>query len=265
LNNLITSNSNKEKFNNSFIILPNHLVKSAFSIIIQYQKFLNKKISIINENYDLKNEKNFIFILNDTQLKVQYLNTLINNNSKMISFIQQKFKESLFIIDEIDSLINPLQSNLNIINDSDYIEHCNQNIIFKILFEALYDKKNINYSSFNSSFKSILVPKIEFIKKLAYKKDYGFGHFIEKNKKNFFIGIPYNFIDEPMNGSKFTDYEISMGVTISSYKNNGLRKEDILLYLENIFNFYEEFKFSYHLFQSYFINFKPCATQCLFL
>jgi len=74
---------------------------------------------------------------------------------------------------------------------------------------------------------------------MKYNKNYGFGNYGYKSKrvienKNYFVAIPYIFINSPLDGSEFTDYELALTLTILSYKNmfeinRKLREEDIFL------------------------------------
>jgi transcription elongation factor S-II len=68
---------------------------------------------------------------------------------------------------------------------------------------------------------------------MKYNQAYGFGHY-DSNKsiidqKNFFVAIPYGANKKPINGSEFTDFELSTMLTILSYFSSNIRSEDVLL------------------------------------
>jgi hypothetical protein len=84
---------------------------------------------------------------------------------------------------------------------------------------------------------------------MKYNKDFGFGSYeynnINKKCKlidnlNYYIAIPYNYVNSPVNGSEFTDYELCLLLTIKSYKeikeNKEIFRDYDLLLLFYIFN-----------------------------
>jgi len=78
------------------------------------------------------------------------------------------------------------------------------------------------------------------IDNMEYNKNYGFGNYnFEKstliNNINYMTAVPYNYINSPINGSEFSDYELSMLLTILSYKKENLRKYDLCLLLQHLY------------------------------
>jgi len=109
--------------------------------------------------------------------------------------------------------------------------------------------------SFNINLENVLNLKIKKLiiqlSKLKYNKDYGFGDYINCHNelsiynKNYFTAIPYNFINNPVNCSEFSDYEFLLILTINSYIENGkLRDKDIIL-INNLFLKYNKISRSY--------------------
>ena len=274
----------KSVYSNFIIVLPNYLVNQSYNII---NSFMN---IIYNFSDDFKSEfknqdngynnNNKIFITSDSIIKKNILTNIYNNNG--ITTIMNK-KNTYFIFDEIDSLINPLKSDLNIpinhqkhpnadkiyedciINYKIYRQNktninktCNKNSIeIKINNSNInIEPKNLNDKNLPIYLQEILNNKIiDVIRKLdilKYNKDYGFGDYINcyesnnniKNNKNYFLAIPYNYIDSPVNCSEFSDYEILLIFTINSYIENGkLRIYDVLLIYELFAELYKISKY----------------------
>ena len=96
---------------------------------------------------------------------------------------------------------------------------------------------------------------LPLITNLRYNEGYGFGYYGSTdnlinniiNNKNYFIAIPYNAINSPLNGSEFTDFELSIFLTSLSYityfeNNNGMRNYDIALLIITIKEYYDKNK-----------------------
>jgi hypothetical protein len=276
-----------KKYSNFIIVLPDYLVNQSYNIINSFMNIINNYDDDFNSNFKEYNIgyycENKIFITSDSVIKKNILNNIYNQ--KNIDNIINTDK-TYFIYDEIDSLINPLKSDLNIPIDN--LKHPYADKIYKYSIikykEYRNKKKNINYicndklieinnkannnvnnnnlnnylnnqeSFSNINNEKILTNKIDnVISKLdilKYNKDYGFGDYINcydnefniKNTKNYFLAIPYNYIDSPVNCSEFSDFEFLLIFTINSYIENGkLREYDILLIYEL---FYELSKIS---------------------
>jgi len=244
---------NKEILNFN-IILPSHLVNQSYNIMLKYSQILIN-YSINNEcNYDSLTKKYQLNILSESNIKEIILNSIKDSELKDIS------KNKLFIFDEIDSLIDPLKSDLNI-PDNNVLDHplkkkLNE-IGIKIVKILLGQEGRVNNDSDEIKIKNnkddiiytftlndknlskmieIKINKtIKIIESLTFKKDYGFGEFNFKkdnnsskdDKKHFFTSIPYNAINSPLNESEFTDYELCLFLTIKTYFQNSLRPEDI--------------------------------------
>jgi hypothetical protein len=229
----------KNKDKNIFIILPtNPLVNSTFNIIINYKKYIDIDINILDNKFI--HEKKIIGIITDVNLKIKFLKNIIHKTDEF----NKDLESSFCIIDEFDSIIDPSKSNLNIVNN-DKRDHINGDIIFNILFSRLSSNKNIlphnKYQNIQSHIENIII----YINNLTYRKNYGFGDLNFKKvelseNNNFFTAVPYLYVDEPINGSKFSDFEISLGTTIQSYLKTRLRLEDIKLIFHEINNIYKK-------------------------
>lgn len=264
---LMLRNYFNNKFNNINIILPDHLVPSSFTIINKFSSFFkdyNINTSINQDNDKTQN----INIISDTSYKLYIHAHLKKNNSLQLSNIDKK----LFIFDEIDSLIDPLQSDLNIPFKEKITPHNNRILIFNIIFESLkrfYGIENIFnnssdnikikkksiiiYSTSNTDidFANIIENKINsvlnMLLNMKINKNYGFGNYnnnysdltldnYKNNQKQYFTAIPYNAVDSPLNDSQFSDYELLNMLTINLYMLTGIRNKDI----ELLFLFFKE-------------------------
>jgi len=275
------------------IVLPEHLINQSYNIINSFMNVMNGFSDDYNSLLNTMNiyeENNKVYITSESNFKKNILNNIIKYND--INNIINK-EDTYFIFDEIDTLINPLKSDLNIpINKKKHpeslfiYEKCinayktfkNNTNIFELKKNHLIDNQTnyLDYYSNNNTENNdtiVLLDKTKLnikldekikniilkLKTLKYNKDYGFGDYINCNNKNdliyyknYFIAIPYTYINTPVNCSEFTDYEFSLFFTINSYiENNKLRKGDILL-INHIF------KESYKISKEYFnlMNYK---------
>jgi len=239
---------NKELLNFN-IILPSHLVDQSYKIMLKYSQIIDN-YSINNKcNYGSLTKEYQINILSESSIK----NILLENINK-INILDDISKNKIFIFDEIDSLIDPLKSDLNI-PENNYDHPLKQKLnelgieIIKILLNVKEPKVNLSdkiiicsrdieiYSftlPFNNNNLSEKIEKklnetIKIINTFIFNKDYGFGNFNYNNddKKNFFTAIPYSAINSPLDESEFTDYELCLFLTIKSYFESGLRIEDL--------------------------------------
>jgi hypothetical protein len=251
-----------QKFNKFNIILPSHLVEQSFDIINRYSNIFSFAINV-GKNYLEYDKEQQVNIIDCASFK----NFILDNINENI--VLEEDDEKLFIFDEIDSLLNPLKSDLNK-PTAEIIPHFNkdtvQNLAIKLnkillgIDEVSYktsDNVQIKYNGKiiysyyieDCSLSTIISDKInktlKTMDKLIFSKDYGFGSFsymngfdniIKLNKKHF-TAIPYAAINQPLEESQFSDYELLMFLTINSYYKNKLRDTDILLllsYLEKL-------------------------------
>jgi len=267
----------KSNTNFDFIItLPNHLVNSSYDIITKITDLFNNTLinvidnsietKTINENINNNNFKlskksttkiNKISIISDSNLKYYCL----YNISKNLLLNNQFDKQTIFIFDEIDTLIDPTKNYLNISfkNKKVYdkiIYLCNVlcDIAINVINKEVDILKDINFSK-DSKFSEInkylemsIKKNIKTLLDYKYNKNYGFTKLIididqiiiNKDKSsftNFLKAIPYNAINEPMEGSEFSDFELSIILTYLSYFENNFRYEDCIIFCDYIENF----------------------------
>ena len=274
LNFLYDSSNNEDK--SVSIVLPNHLTISSYNIMLKFVNLIDLKYTYNNRN--IYNLKKYLCIISDSNLKemtlkkndknlnkyaLKHINDDITRYDKDFVNLQdindkniiqnkinklKKYEENLItdktdyqklvIFDEIDSLINPLKSNLNIMN-GDKKPHQNAKDIIKrcqIFANDLHNKRDYKYDEKNFIDKKI--KKITgIIKSMTYNQNYGFGKIKDKMEKHsWYIAIPYDANNSPVEGSEFTDYEITICLTYLSYYNNKkLRYIDIFNIFETIY------------------------------
>ena len=245
--------------NNFYIILPEHLVKDSYNILLQFSNIINDFIINYREKINIENYN--LNILSDFDYKIY----LCNNSEKYIKKDMNNINNSLFILDEIDIMLDPLKSDLNIPKNP--IDHPHNNIIIEFFIKLfLYDESTIEkYRDNNENFNNIINNNIIKIKtyliKNKFKKNFGFGILNFKNPKsvysfkdlendkNFYIAIPYSGNDSPVNGSEFTDFELSIVLTIISYKQQKFREQDIILLFLEMYKFKNDIEVSQLIYQ----------------
>jgi len=250
-------NWNKGAFYN--IILPPHLVNQSTKIIERYTDVFDNMI--IHNNYIQKNH--YINIISDAYIKKYAL--LQNKKTNGFKIFEHK---SFTIFDEIDNMINPLKSDLNIPGNTFKLHEYHDTIMDISLIVALDIFNNtvsnlhhiINIKQLPADFKIILEKKlittINKVNNLEYNKNYGFRYFLKDINftdltllKNYYIAIPYNANNSPVDDSEFTDNELSILLTIISYYKMGLRVEDIMLFIHYIYiNYYKNQKESVYIY-----------------
>lgn len=239
---------NKIQTSNIIIVVPTHLVEQTYNTIMQHIYNLNDVsiIKITNVKYTnnfvqkqfTDNDKKFILIISDYALKLLKIN-LINNNCD-IGFI----KNAYMIFDEIDAIIYPLSSDVNLVMKTKSVEHINFFVPF--LFDVFYYlKKNKSENNTKQIFSHIInkypdsnyihgynewvngrheqYPSIvghyqkyfDLIRQTAKLKDndeYGFDP--DEN-----ICVPYKGKNNPVIGSQYEDVYMVILLTIKLYIN----------------------------------------------
>ena len=211
-----------------YIIVPEHLIKQTENTLMTY-------INIFNLNN--------IYILSDSQVKYKFLNGNFMENNK----------NKIMLIDEFDSVLDPLKSNYNLVEEKTK----NVTDIYKIILyivkeinkEILID--NINLSNFTD--------KSEDVKKLIIKDIKSiYGQIItNKLKENIHWGIhpekcyaiPYLNKDIPLLTSNFSSCILTIFLTLYYYiviKKNQL---DTKLYI-----YLTKYKYIYNVFDTLIIK-----------
>lgn len=270
------------------IILPEHLVESSFQIINRYTRFFKKNVlEILKKSTSniMRMRYNMIYISISSDVESKYMKIEKIKNIKNNQVINQRDSDKLYIMDEIDSMIDPLKSNLNIIQDrAQHFEGVN--IYFRIFFTCItkiYEMKENSTFNFTHFLNKIIelykdnlqeevgikVGEIELLKekinkaimlckewKYNGKDGYGFGNFdykivnrdeIERylDNQNFYTCIPYKYNNTPLNGSKFTDFEILLSTTIFGYiqewERVSIRVEDLFVIITDYLRLNKEF------------------------
>jgi len=201
-----------------YIIVPKHLVKQTKGTLDYYNFIFNLDIEVISGD-DIK----YKFLIEDIK------------------------KKSIFLIDEFDSLINPLKSNYNLITSKN-IEINNIGIIIKNFIKQIIDKL-INKIDISKCEIDILLYDIElknkhilianillfinqiYSNKLKYNINWGI------DKENLYA-IPYRNKDNPLENSSFSSVILTLFLTYYYYFI--INKENID---KNILNFIKKNKY----------------------
>lgn len=176
-----------------YTIMPEHLVKDSKSFINQYM-YIN--------DCDHK-----IYVCSDSEIKKKFLDqNFINDESN---------KNTVFIIDEFDSLLDPLKSNFNIVEKKDieiiklfnfiypYIKNLKQNQLLSISSD-LEDIKSYVLNDINQIIKSI--ESYDLIENINWG--------INKDKC---YAVPYIKKDKPAPNSNFSSIIITIFLTLYYY------------------------------------------------
>jgi hypothetical protein len=225
-----------------FIIVPPHLVK-------QTEKTFNNIIKI----FELEND---IFIKSDKDIKLDYLKGTTYDNS-------------IFLIDEFDTILDPLKSNFNLTD-----EECNIDInkkfsnIFKITIKTILDenKEYINNTiecTIKSKIKEILntikeIKNSDLIETEIYNVLLNIKNNILKYNINWGIhpekgyAIPYMNKDTPLLESNFNSIILTLVLTYYYYYTNlyvNVNDNDNSIFDKNLVS-----TFIYHNLQSFVEN-----------
>jgi len=241
----------------SIVCLPAHLVSQSFDILSDLATLI-PNVPIIKADTQLPLVP-CICVVNDNTFKKSILTRIRDGNPFELPL------SNLVLFDEVDSLLNPMKSDLNIPSLSQ--DHPNLKIISSICIELMenvfsgisVEDKTDNNIRIKHPFTNVLLyggtsqePELARVLErklndtlsqvltLRYNQSYGFG--IKKNytltnlinQKEMFVAIPYTANINPAYGSEFTDFELSVLLTIASYHQSSIRKEDIYMLLQNI-------------------------------
>jgi hypothetical protein len=195
-----------------YVIVPKHLVKQTEDTIKYYLDIFK-----IDD----------ILILSEDQIKFLHIHGKI-------------LKDSIFLIDEIDSLIDPTKSNFNFVNHKE-IEIKDIGIIIKDLIIRLKDKiknKQVEYNDISELFigKNI-INQCFLTNNLIYILNQLNNNLLKFNimwgiDKNKLYAIPYRSKDKPLENSSFSSIILTLFLTFYYYIIQKDNKID-----ENILNF----------------------------
>jgi len=159
---IMKQSSETETNDNIFLILPNNLISQSldkltanlscyFPInveeIIEDRENVVFKDKIINTN----NLKTTVYIMSDSSLKC----ALINSHK----IIKENFNKNIYIFDEVDTILNPITSELNYPNEPKLSLKDNQNrydTIFTLIFNVLKEIYHTESRNSNTKLRSIL-------------------------------------------------------------------------------------------------------------
>ena len=215
------------------IILPQHLVNDTIRNTIKYRllyKFNTVYVHDLQETETLELDENFNYIFSDTEFKNWYATQIIKG--KDYDGIANLTSKYYIIIDEIDTVINPVSSNFNkilCIGDI-YVESKKM-----ILLQMFYMAMNIYH---NKGYKYVPVYDELLNKAFGYFKIYAFNVFFgrstEESHGTTLLMVPYSF-GKPIPHSFYsiTEYNIMAMVFGHAYLFEHLTEDDI----KNIKNF----------------------------
>lgn len=121
-----------------------------------------------------------------------------------------------------------------------FIDLCDQkNIMKKNIAKKLLRDKHLTMTK-HSTFRMrctvyyMFQQLIECLK-MRFRKDYGFPTKDSSlNKTMIYFAVPYNSVDTPIPGSEFSDIDVCMILTILSYTYEGVRKIDVVNFVNRI-------------------------------
>jgi len=255
------------------LVVPNHLLRQTYQDISKkyyniISKSILKKISSSRSNNVIINSqaenKKRIFVIDDASLKTMKLNSLIEEGNYCSPFNIRKdslLNNTLAIFDEIDSIYDPMTSNLNYPTNDDkshsFIhEDISDDLLKKmvdLIFEAVNDDEiifdHIDQTKIGDNIGEYLKDSFKLIKntlkkcdKMIFNKDYGFPRLmiIDEMKKTSMthneslFAVPYNAVNSPVMNSNFSDPDITFILTVFSYLKNDIREFDVKKVVNNI-------------------------------
>jgi len=247
------------------VCLPSHLVEQSYRILLDLVSLVDVPILKIKEDGSLPTTPCIAVISVDT-FKKNMLDQIRGNRPFGLE------PSNLVLFDEVDSLLNPLKSDLNM--PSNISEHPHLHIITSIcieIMEKVYSSTSVEDSpdynlrikhpktmallyggTHEPAFATVLERKLtttlQQVLEFQYNQTYGFGmlpYTIESllTMKELFVAIPYTANLAPSHGSEFTDFELSVLLTISSYHESSIRKECIYFIMKVIYNLMKQFDY----------------------
>ncbi len=194
------------------IIVPNHLKADTIKSFEEYNLITGIKPNI----------------LTDAELKEKALLT--------IDF-SADFSDEIFLIDEFDSMYNPLQSNFNYVVSSDIVDKNILDVVFDISYDYYTKVNNIEINnniaiirteSRTTNFEQYTLQNeiCKIIKDNSYQKNITFG---QSNTSEIPFVIPYVRKDSPLEGSRFSMNLITFILTLKYMFNTKLNRFELTL------------------------------------
>ena len=215
------------------IILPQHLVNDTIRNTIKYRllyKFNTVYVHDLQETETLELDENFNYIFSDTEFKNWYATQIIKG--KNYDDIVELTHKYYIIIDEIDTVINPVSSNFNkILSIGDIYVESKKMILLQMFYMAMniYHKKDYKYVPV---YDELLNKAFNYFK--IYAINVFFGRSTEESHGTTLLMVPYSF-GKPIPHSFYsiTEYNIMAMVFGHAYLFEHLTEDDI----KNIKNF----------------------------
>ena len=217
------------------IVQPTHLVQTAWESLISIMGGLGRQMPV--QIYRRLEEKPsypsvfYIHVVSDVELKKYVINHINNNNNNTAS-LPIDGKTTSIIYDEIDDMINPLTSQMNIPYDM-YPHHLSMDPDQLTTYYdtiSMYSLMTVQQSQESSiSLDSELIKKIksdvQTCRRLTMNYDYG-PHI---DLATYPLAIPYTAVRTPSIGSSFSDPEIKAILTCFMKAYTGLQLSDLRL------------------------------------
>jgi hypothetical protein len=214
------------------LVVPNPLLNQTLT-----DNFFFKNI------FDIK-----LYIMDDFEYKCMYVDIINMNKEDTISTgcwnneRDIKGRKYCLLIDEFDSLYDPIQSNFNLVKEKK-MEWLNNYWYDYIWIKYLPNKKVINIISENDKlFINLVISLREFIDSLYINLNYGMSN---KFKELRYV-IPYARKDTPIEQSQFSNPVLTILLTIEYFRHNDFNLEENdfkLLFKNNEIFMGEDFSF----------------------
>lgn len=291
----------RRQYDDIILVMPDHLTRQSFNLIVNRYALLLDLFNVYRLNveresndavarYFRRNTETNIVILDDASFKSLKLNSVEFGAKAKTGGIGGELStvirdRSLCIMDEIDSMMDPLTSELNYPIDyldldpfvtrfslyylrriletwrkrvgtvsrihfpteADSRKFVDEQFRLHATGYALDHKAELDYFLNNGVVPTESAPTpqtapldfkyVGYIRKvhsvmvhiltMLYNKDYGFGTPMTRYEKNDMVAIPYRAVGDPVDGSEFTDPDVTLCLTILTYYYHGLRAVDV--------------------------------------
>jgi hypothetical protein len=248
---------NTSKLNSVILTLPNKLIKQTLNLMVPLGAYLQIPIRTSSDVHFWMEMQDGVslMVITDTTLK-----------RSLCQRIKTPPQNLLYMFDEIDMIMNPLTSELNIPHDEEKMDNTIKEFEVIVNFvadtfignDAKQKSQETAKSRLSTMLYNILERTIQFSMTRGHNINYGHPKWsnktianvnrlvddgeeldkttlvhiqeaISKEHNNNILAIPFSYADVPAYGSEFNDPFLSMCFTISSILTNGL--DTIRLYI----------------------------------